>query len=620
MSFEQTENPFRLADILQLAPIPELNQVLISMVEKILCLRNLENTYRAASSVSHGAYQFLHALLKQLNIRYQVHRENFESCYGTGSAIVVANHPFGGIDAVVMTCILLGIRTDVKFLANGLLARIPELKNLIFGVDSFGGKQSKIRNGAPIREAAEWVKRGGMLMLFPAGEVAHFTLGTRQITDSEWNPLLGWLVEVTGAPVIPAYFHGRNSRLFQTLGLLHPALRTALLPHELINKQNRTIHVGLGAPVDTEALRAFGDRAKVVQYLRLRTYSLKPLCAKNANVLRTIKPFDNQRLPVVDAPDVRLLIDEIEKLPRDCCLVEHDAMVVYCFKADQAPWVLQEIGRLRELTFRASGEGTGMPSDIDLYDAYYRHLVIWNRKQNEVVGAYRLGLTDEILRRSGRRRLYTQTLFRYKRPLLNVLNPGIELGRSFVREEYRRDYAPLLLLWKSIGQFVAQHPRYRRLFGPVSISNEYQTVSQQLLVDFLRLNRFDGELAHYVKPRRPFKYHNPVTWWGGNQEKSNDIGAVSDLIAEIEADSKGVPILIKHYLKLGGRFLGFNVDDRFSHVLDGLILVDLYWTNTRLLKKYMGPKNAQSFMEYHENGWPRGGRTALAATRSMQRR
>ncbi|MGH8560009.1 MAG: lysophospholipid acyltransferase family protein, partial [Methylococcales bacterium] len=521
---------------------------------------------------------------------------------GKGPAIVVANHPFGGIDAVVITCILLGMRNDVKILANGLLLRIPELQDLLIGVDVFGGKESKSRNTIALREAVDWVGKGGILMLFPAGEVSHWKLANRHVCDSDWSPLLGWLVEMTEAPVIPAYFHGQNSRLFQMLGWLHPALRTTLLAHELLNKKNRTIHVALGAPIDNEAFRAFGDRAKAVQYLRLRTYSLEPLCSNDGNVTRSLKPFQGPRLPVVDPPCTRLLIDEIAKLPADSRLVEHDAMTVYCFKADQAPWILQEIGRLRELTFRASGEGSGLSSDIDLYDAYYRHLVIWNDQTHQVVGAYRLGLTDEVLRRSGKRRLYTQTLFKYKRPLLNVLNPGIELGRSFIRSEYRRDYAPLLLLWKAIGQFVARNPRYRRLFGPVSISNEYQTVSQQLLVDFLRLNRFDGNLARYVKARRPFKYHNSVTWWGGNHEKSDDLGAVSDLIAEIEADSKGVPILIKHYLKLGGRFLGFNIDDRFSNVLDGLILVDLYLTDIRLLTKYMGAENAQAFLGYHKQG------------------
>lgn len=599
MHFEETENPFRLADVLKLAPHPGLNRILVDLTEKLLGLRALEEIYRDSRG-AHGHYHFLHGLLKRLNIRYQVHRENFESGCPEGPAIVVANHPYGGIDAILIASILLGIRSDVKILANGLLLRMPELRDLIISVDAFGGAGSKTGNGNPIREAARWVEKGGMLMLFPAGEVSHFRLETRQITDSEWNPVLGWLVETTGAPVIPAYFHGHNSRFFQALGLLHPALRTALLPHELLNKQHRTFHVALGTPIDFEVLRAFADRAKVVQYLRLRTYSLESLCSGDGNASGTVKPFNNHRMPVVDATDSRLLIDEIEKLPKDCCLVEHEGLAVYCFKADQAPWVLQEIGRLRELTFRASGEGTGMPSDIDLYDAYYRHLVIWNQRKNEVAGAYRLGLTDEILRRSGKRRLYTQTLFKYKRPLLNVLNPGIELGRSFIREEYRRDYAPLLLLWKGIGQFVARHPRYRRLFGPVSISNDYQTVSQQLLVDFLRLNRFDSELARYVKARRPFNYRNPVTWWGGNQENSNDLGAVSDLIAEIEADSKGVPILIKHYLKLGGRFLGFNVDDRFSNVLDGLILVDLVRTDIRLLRKYLGTENAQSFIDYHQ--------------------
>ncbi|MGR9105323.1 MAG: lysophospholipid acyltransferase family protein [Gammaproteobacteria bacterium] len=599
MNFEEPENPLGLTDILHPTPHPSANRLIAGFAEKLLRLKDLEKIYTACSA-SRGPYQFVHAVLSHLNIRYQVHRENVASGCRAGPAIVVANHPFGGVDAIVMACILLGMRSDVKILANRLLLRIPQIRDLIIGVDAFGGMESKKSNIAPLREACDWLKGGGMLMLFPAGEVSHFTLATRKVEDSEWNPVLAWLLETTGARVIPAYFHGRNSCLFQGLGLLHPTLRSALLPHELINKQNRTIQVALGQSIPPEVLRAFGDRAKVLQYLRLRSFSLKALCSPDGDTGKTITARNNWRMPVVDAPDTRLLNDEVDKLPRDSCLVEHDSMAVYCFKASQAPWLLQEIGRLRELTFRASGEGTGMASDIDLYDAYYRHLAIWNHATKEVVGAYRLGLTDEVLRRSGKRRLYTQTLFKYRRPLLNVLNPGIELGRSFIRAEYRRDYAPLLLLWKAIGHFVAAHPRYRRLFGPVSISNEYQTVSQQLLVDFLRLNRFDNELARYVKPRRPFKYRNAVSWYGGNPDQRGDLGAVSNLIAEIESDHKGVPILVKHYLKLGGKFLGFNVDGRFSNVLDGLILVDLVRTDIRLLGKYMGPENARAFIAYHE--------------------
>lgn len=598
MRFETPDNLLSLRDILKPMPDPGLPPILIDFTERLLRLKTVESLYRDCSGIR-GHQAFLNRVSERLNIRYRVDRGNLDPSSRKGPAIVVSNHPFGGIDAILIALILLEIRSDVKILANRVLLRIPELRDLIIGVDPFGGAGSKARNTSPLREAARWVNQGGMLMLFPAGEVSSFRLEAGEVTDSEWHRLLGWLVESTGAPVIPAYFHGRNSLLFQGLGLLHPALRTALLPHELLNKKNRTFEIVLGSPVSPEVLRALGDRAKIVQYLRFRSESLKSLRSGDGRVPGIAGRFDGPKMPLAGPPATRLLRDEIEKLPKDRCLAEHGEFAVYCAKADQAPWLLQEIGRLRELTFRACGEGTGKPCDIDLYDAYYRHLVLWNRRKHEVVGAYRLGLTDEILKRFGKKGLYTQSLFHYKRPLLTALNPGIELGRSFIRAEYQSDYAPLLLLWKGIGRFVAKNPRYRKLFGPVSISSEYRSLSRQLLVDFLRWNRFDFELARYVKPRRPFKNRNPLASPYEDQDNLTDLGALSDRIAGIEPDGKGVPILVKHYLKLGGKFLGFNVDEKFSNVLDGLILVDLCRTDIRLLDKYMGPDNVRSFIEYH---------------------
>jgi putative hemolysin len=260
---------------------------------------------------------------------------------------------------------------------------------------------------------------------------------------------------------------------------------------------------------------------------------------------------------------------------------------------------MQEIGRLREITFRAVGEGSGRPSDVDLYDSYYLHLFIWNSETHELVGAYRLGLADELYHHFGKRGLYSYSLFRYSRRLLKAINPAIELGRSFVRLEYQRNFTPLLLLWKGIGQFVQRHPRYSVLFGPVSISNDYSSTSQQLLVDFLHANNYDDRLSRLIRPRTPYRAALKPVWRKAELAGMGSIDNVSELVAMQEEGKKGVPILIKQYLKLGGRMLGFNVDREFNDCIDGLIMVDLLQTDTKVLQKYMGREGAEGFLAYH---------------------
>ena len=297
--------------------------------------------------------------------------------------------------------------------------------------------------------------------------------------------------------------------------------------------------------------------------------------------------------PIAPAEDAALMAAEVEGLPPDRLLGRNGDLQVRYAHAAEIPHLLREIGRLREITFRAAGEGTGRARDIDLFDSYYLHLFVWNGATNELVGAYRLGLADDIVTSFGRRGLYTWSLFRYRRQLLARLGPAIELGRSFVRAEYQRSYSPLLLLWKGIGHFVAAHPRYRVLFGPVSISGDYETTSQQILVEFLRRNNALPELARFVRPRRPFGA-------SGNITPPADLDAVSELVSSIEKDGKGIPVLLRQYLKLGGRILGFNVDPQFNNALDGLIMVDLDETDPHVLAKYMGRAEAARFIAYGE--------------------
>jgi len=302
---------------------------------------------------------------------------------------------------------------------------------------------------------------------------------------------------------------------------------------------------------------------------------------------------------VADQVPPAALKAEIEGLPAHQRLVNNGCFHVYWARAGQTPSVLQEIGRLRELTFRAVGEGSGRSADIDAFDSYYLHMFVWDADADMIVGAYRLGLVDEILATYGKRGLYTHSLFKYGTRMMATLNPAIELGRSFVRAEYQRSFAPMMLLWCGIGRFVERSPQYAVLFGPVSISNSYSSVSRRLIVKFLSTHTTETHLINHVKPRRPFRDH-PGRFASDEEALCpGTLDELSRMIAEIEPDHKGVPVLLRQYLRLGGRLLGFSVDPAFGNVLDGLIMVDIRQIEPALLTRYMGRSGTMAFRAYH---------------------
>ncbi|HUF81435.1 MAG TPA: GNAT family N-acyltransferase [Burkholderiales bacterium] len=301
---------------------------------------------------------------------------------------------------------------------------------------------------------------------------------------------------------------------------------------------------------------------------------------------------------------------DVEALPSTQRLVVAERFHVYCARAAQIPRVLPEIGRLRELTFRAVGEGTGKSRDIDFFDSYYLHLFLWDAGAHSVVGAYRLGLADEILPRRGRRGLYTYSLFKYPSRLLASRNPAIELGRSFVRAEYQRDFAPLMLLWRGIARFIERRPWYAVLFGAVSISSSYAPASRRLMVDYLCAHCTETRLAGEVTPRRPYRETAPCE----AVSPPRTMHELMRLICEIEQGQKGVPVLLRQYLRLGGRLLGFSCDGKFADALDGLIMVDLRSIEPAILARYMGKAGMAAFRAYHE-----GARVPLnAGTRTLR--
>ncbi|MCG6969770.1 MAG: lysophospholipid acyltransferase family protein [Gammaproteobacteria bacterium] len=595
--------PFKLNGQLALTKIPKLNLAIESGLEKITGLHRLDQMYLQLPPADNDIH-FLKNTLELFNVNWHVLDNELSNIPAQGPAIIVANHPFGALEGVLMAYILRQYRSDVKIMANYFLQRIPEISDVFIGVDPFGGKKSTNNNLKPMREAIQWLKQGGLLLIFPAGEVSHRKWLQKEIADPPWSNTVARLIKITQATVTPVYIHGQNSNLFQWAGLIHPRLRTVMLFRELLNKQKSSIIVRIGKTISYPKLKSFDNESELLHYLRIRTYMLKDAeLAKNLEKQYPDKPLSaTERLePICEAPSNSLIKAEIAALPATQLLTEGGNMQVFYATAKQIPWVLQEIGRLREITFRETGEGTGKSIDLDLYDEYYHHLFVWNKTRLEVIGAYRLGLADKIVEQFGIKGLYTRTLFKYKRQLLESLYPSIELGRSFVRQEYQRNFVPIMLLWKGIGQFIAQNPRYRYLFGPVSISSEYETVSQQLLVDFLKNNNFHQRLARHVKPLNPFRKAIKSSWKNNDFAVVNDIEQISDIVAQFEKDHKGVPILLKQYLKLGGTLLGFNVDHDFNNALDGLIMVDLVKTDTKVLSKYLGTEQTEAFLAFHED-------------------
>ncbi len=595
----------KLIDLKTLARHPlqrAMLALLSSPIERALSFAAVNELHARASQLSAGTEEdFFHAVLEVLRVDYALSDEDHDRIPTSGPLVIVANHPFGGLEGIILGDLMMSLRPDVRVLGNFLLQQIDELRGCIIPVNPFGRRDATRGNARALRDAIRWLRSGGALVTFPAGEVSHLKLRSRQLTDPPWSRHVAAMIRHSKATVLPIFFPGRNSALFQALGLLHPRLRTMLLGHELMKKSTRTIKLHVGRPIPWRRLRDFENDDLLTRYLRFNTYFLRHCSSaqagarprKRARVRKTAPAPE----PVIAPQSTGTLEREIALLPPDHLLVESGDLACYTARAAETPAMLREIGRLREITFRQVGEGTGNAVDLDRFDAIYDHLFIWNRASRELVGAYRLGPVDAIVDRHGRKGLYTSTLFKFKPAFLARLRGGVELGRSFIRVEYQKKHSCLALLWKGIGRYITRGPHYHVLFGPVSISEDYQAVSRDLMVQFLRQNKLDTEYARYVRPRHRYRAGR-----AGALDRSalrstlRNVEDVSLLISSIEKDGKGIPILLRQYLNLNATICCFNLDRDFSNALDGLIIVDLTRTDRRLLKRFLGSEEAEALL------------------------
>jgi putative hemolysin len=567
------------------------------LVARMLLTRQLSDVYRRIAQQDNGSFGT--NVLAEMQISYKVSPTDLAHIPRSGPVVVVANHPFGILDGLILATILPSVRPDIKILTNYWLSTVPELQEFCLFVDPFG--RAATRNRKPLKEALNWLNDGGMLVAFPAGEVSHFSIRNHRIEDPSWSHTASRLIRLTGAPALPVFFKGSNSISFYALGAIHHSLHTARLGHEFLKARGKVVFVNVGSTIPAATMDTLTVE-QTTQYLRWRTYLLarrSPGAGRpGPHLLPRLRAFRAHKpLAAEVAPDS--LASDVAKLRPESCLNSDREFSVFLAEAQDIPNVLPEIGRLRELTFRAVGEGTGKAADLDDFDAYYHHLFVWSRARQQIVGAYRIGDMRRILAHHGPGGLYTNTLFHYDPRLFGAVGDALELGRSFVRPEYQRQYAPLLLLWRAIGQFVVHHPEHAVLFGAVSISSRYNRLSRELLVNFYG-SFLRSHLAGYVRPRRSFRIRCLRDWelqhFSG---MLNTTDALGKAIADLEEDGKEIPILFKQYAKLGGEMLGFNVDPNFSNVVDGLILVDLRKTNRAILERYLGNEGANSFVAHH---------------------
>jgi putative hemolysin len=543
---------------------------LLIKVLRISAINKIYNNNKGKSDLG-----FLNGVLDDCNIRFEIPEEDLKRIPKNGAFITVSNHPLGGIDGVLLLKLLIEKRVDYKIIANFLLHRIEPLKPYVMPVNPFETRKDAKSSVAGIKSALLHLREGKPLGIFPAGEVSTYKDGKLKV-DKPWEEGAVRLIKKAEVPVIPIYFHAKNSRLFYFLSKISDTLRTAKLPSEVISQEGKVIKVRIGKPISVKDQKEYKEIAAFSEFIRKKTYMLanpfekahKLISTQNIKIKKPAKKITTQR-------NVDSFIKEVDALrEKEGRLLESKNYEVFFANAKEIPNLIHEIGRLREITFRDVGEGTNKAIDLDKYDKYYHHLILWDREANCLAGAYRMGLGKEIYKKYGINGFYVQTLFRIEPELHQMMSNTIEMGRAFIIGEYQQKPMPLFLLWKGIVHVTLRYPEYKYLMGGVSISNQFSDFSKSLMIEFMKSHYYDPYIAQYIYPKKEFK----VKLKDGDKDfvfdaTQADMQKFDKIIDEIEPGALRIPVLIKKYVKQNARLVAFNVDPKFNNAVDGLMYI-----------------------------------------------
>lgn len=543
----------------------------IAVLTEVSGLKRLERFYNEIQHLHD--LEFTAAVFKNLELDIEVADEDVERIPKEGGLVFVANHPYGAIDGLALVHVLCRARPDLKVMANFLLQQLEPLRDRFIGVNPFE-QLGSLSSFQGMRQALAHVKEGKSLAVFPAGEVSSWRTEIKGVVDPRWKTPAIKLLQHAQVPVVPIWFDGANSLVFQMLGMIHPNLRTLALPTEMLRMRGRTVRMRIGKPIPAKDLAAFSSADQLARYLRAKTYALGSGVQVKRELFSPLR-FPRKPAEVVQAIGSGVVGQEIAAI-EDLKLNSQAEFDLYLAPSHRIPNILREIGRLRETTFRAVGEGTNKAIDLDEFDLYYDHLFLWDRDKGRIVGSYRIGDGRRIMARYGKRGFYTSTLFRMDRPMERVLRKSFELGRSFIAQEYQRQRLPLFMLWRGLLLHIIANPDQHYLIGPVSISGTYSRFSRTLIMEFVRLHHYDEQLASYIRPRHRFRVKPDKADSEALVKASMaDLKKMDRLIAEVDPHETAMPVLLKKYLLLNARIIGFNRDPRFNDALDGLMVLDL---------------------------------------------
>lgn len=543
---------------------------LLSSVTKLTKLNDLYDRIR-----SHKGTAFIEAFFQELQITIQLNEQDLDHVPETGGCVIVCNHPFGAIDGLALIQQIEKRRPDLKVMANFLLEEIPEIAPYFFSVNPFDKNVVQLKSERGLKRCMEHISNGGCLAIFPAGEVSTFQKKWSNVSDKKWQRSVMKLIQRVECPVVPVFFDGRNSRMFHLLGKVNPQLRTIALPSELFKKEGDEIKMRIGKSISATDIALIQDPELLGRFLRAKVYSLGSELEVKKKFFQNFRRKIKEPSEIAGSIDSQLLIQEIDA-NEDSKLFDNSNFSVYALKASSAPNVLLEIGRQREIAFRAVGEGSNHTRDIDEFDYYYYHLVLWDREKNAIAGAYRVGRGSEIMEFYGKHGFYTHTLFKFKREFQPFLRESVELGRSYVAVEYQRQRLPLFLLWEGIIQMLSNFKEAKYIIGPVSMSNDYQALSKELVIAFVEMNFGDEELSHLVKPRTKIKNSvKKVDMEALILASGGEIKKFDRLLAEIEPMGKTMPVLYRKYLAQNAKILAFNRDRKFNDAIDAFMILDI---------------------------------------------
>lgn len=543
---------------------------IIMKVLKISTLNDIYNRNKHLSDVP-----FLNAILDEFEIKFDIPEEDLKRLPKEGPYITVSNHPLGGIDGILLLKLMLEREPNFKIIANFLLHRIEPMKPYIMPVNPFENHKDAKSSVLGIKETLRHLSDGKPLGMFPAGEVSTYKDGIL-VVDKPWEEGAIKVIRKAQVPVVPIYFHAKNSRLFYFLSSINETFRTAKLPSELLTQKNRVIKVRIGKPISVAEQNEYETLESYSEFLRKKTYMLANAFEKGNKLLAAPSlKFPKNPKEIAKPANHDKILEEMAMLKEsDCRLLQSKNYQVYMITADKIPNILHEIGRLREITFRAIGEGTNESLDLDQYDKYYHHMFLWDDDAQMIAGAYRMGLGSEIYAKYGIDGFYLHELFRFEPELYDMMSKSIEMGRAFIIEEYQQKPMPLFLLWKGIVHTTLRYPEHKFLIGGVSISNQFSDFSKSLMIEFMKSHYYDPYVAQYIHPKKEYK----VKLKDADKdfvfnETEADLNKFDKIIDEVEPGNLRLPVLIKKYIKQNARVVAFNVDPLFNNAVDGLMYI-----------------------------------------------